>query len=188
MVDDRTVTVSDAALLRESRRRPDAFVEVCARHGDDLASWLRREVGPAAAEDLLAETLARAWYARRRFRDPGTGSAGAWLQGIARNLVRDYRRRGAIETQARRRLRLPLEVAPIDEAEERVSAQLTYGGIGALVDALPDGQRDALRLRVVDELEYEEIGRRLAIDTTTARTRVHRALKALRSQIGRSER
>src|SRR4051794_14782104 len=114
---------SDAQLLSESRRRPAAYAEVCARHAADLARWLSREVGRDAADDLLAETLAQGWYSRRRFRDPGGGSAGPWLQGIAANLVRDYRRRGAIEQRARRRLGLPLAYADAlayEEAEERL--------------------------------------------------------------------
>jgi RNA polymerase sigma factor (sigma-70 family) len=178
----------DAQLLRESRRRPDAFVEVCERHAPQLLVWLRREAGEAVAEDLLAEALSRAWFARGRFRDPGDGSAGAWLHGIARNLVRDYRRRGAIETRARRRLGLPDgEPAGFADAEERISAEARYAGIAPLVAELPGEQREALRMRVVDELGYDEIGRRLEINAVTARTRVHRALKTLRRLTERSE-
>ena len=179
-------TVDDARLLRESRSRPDAFVDVCERHASALLGWLRREVGGGVAEELLAETFARAWYGRRRFRDPGTGSAGPWLHGIARNLVRDYRRRGAIESRARRRLQLAVpayEPAASADSDERVSAETSYASVEPRFDELPEGQRDALRLRVVEELEYEEIGRRLAIKAATARTRVHRALRTLREHL-----
>ena len=179
-------TVDDARLLSESRRRPDAFVEVCKRHAPALLGWLRREVGDGIAEDLLAETLARAWYGRRRFRDPGTGSAGPWLHGIARNLVRDYRRRGAIESRARRRLRFAVpayEPAAAADSEARLSAETSYASVGPRLAELPGEQRDALRLRVVEELDYAEIGRRLAIKPSTARTRVHRALRALREHL-----
>jgi RNA polymerase sigma-70 factor (ECF subfamily) len=181
---------TDAELLRESRRRPDAFVEVCGRHVDDLAGWLRREVGTIAAEDLLAETLARAWFVRRRFRDPGSGSAGPWLQGIARNLVRDYRRRGAIEARACRRLGLPLnlESEAFADANDRLTAAADYQAVAPRLAQLPAGQRAALELRVVDELEYEEIGSRLAVSPATVRTRVHRALKTLRGVSEGSER
>lgn len=180
---------TDAELLRESRQRPDAFVEMCARHVDDLAGWLRREVGAVAEDDLLAETLARAWFARRRFQQPADGSAGPWLQGIARNLVRDYRRRGAIEARACRRLGLTPsgDQSAFAAAEDRLSATADYKAVAARVAELPAGQREALELRVVDELSYEEIGRRLAVSAVTARTRVHRALKTLRVVRERSE-
>ena len=174
---------TDAELLRESRRRPDAYVEVCRRHAPDISGWLRRQVGADQADDLLAETFARGWYARRRFRDPGAGSAGPWLQGIAANVVRDYRRRGAIELRARRKLGLPPAAVQDanDDVVERLSVQSEYGAVlDARLGELPVEQRAALELRVLDELDYEEIGARQAVSPTTARTRVHRALKSLR--------
>jgi RNA polymerase sigma-70 factor (ECF subfamily) len=180
---------SDADLLRESRHQPDAFVEVCERHAADLAGWLRREVGADAADDLLAETLSRAWFHRRRFRDPGTGSAGPWLQGIARNVVRELRRKGAIEARAVRRLgiSLPAPVSPAPESDDRLDAEAAYGRLERIVDELPGEQRQALELRVLDELDYREIGTRLHIPITTARTRVHRALRTLRARTERSD-
>ena len=181
---------TDDELLRESRRRPDAYVEVCSRHMPDLAGWLRREVGQDAADDLLAETLARGWYSRRRFRDPGTGSAGARLQGIAANLVRDFRRRGAIEQRARAKLGLPLsmeEASGYLEVEEKAEAISRYAAVRERLDELPPDQREALELRVVHELDYDEIGERLSVSPVTARTRVHRALKALRLMTAGSE-
>jgi RNA polymerase sigma-70 factor (ECF subfamily) len=150
---------------------------------------LRREVGADVADDLLAETLSRAWFYRRRFRDPGTGSAGAWLHGIARNLVRELRRHGAIEARAVRRLGIVLlpHVAPTSDPDERIDAEAAYGELGHLVDDLPEEQREALELRVLDELDYHEIGARLEIPAVTARTRVHRALKTLRARTERSQ-
>ena len=173
---------TDAELLRESRRRPDAYVEVCERHVGDVSAWLRKQVGQDDVDDLLAETLARGWYARRRFRDPGTGSAGAWLQGIAANVVREYRRRGAVELRARRKLGLPPagETAELERADARLSAVGHVTGLRAELGALPDEQRVALELRVIDELDYAEIGARQGVAAATARTRVHRALRSLR--------
>jgi RNA polymerase sigma-70 factor, ECF subfamily len=170
---------TDAELLRESRRRPDAYVEVCQRHVADVSAWLRKQVGQSDAEDLLAETLARGWYARARFRDPGTGSAGPWLQGIAGNVVREYRRRGAIELRARQKLGLPNAMEAEEDADARLGAADDIALINASLQQLPDEQRTALELRVVDELDYEEIGARQGVTPATVRTRVHRALRSL---------
>lgn len=180
------MVASDADLLRESRIRPEAFVVVCRRHASQLLGWLRREVGPDFADDLLAETLARAWYHRGRFRDPGTGSAGAWLQGIAANLARDYRRHGAIDTRARQRLGLVDEGDddPFTVVDERLSAAAEFARVARAFESLPEGQRAALGLRVVGGLNYDDIGRSLAISPATARTRVHRALTRLRLLMG----
>jgi RNA polymerase sigma-70 factor (ECF subfamily) len=175
---------TDAALLRRSRRDPDAFVEVCRRHSEALAGWLRAEVrDDGLAGELLAETLSEAWFARGRFRDPGDGSARPWLFGIARNLVRRMYRDRAIEHRARRRLRLSV---PDDEGAavvDRIAAAQQL----ASFDVLPEEQRQALELRVVDDLDYAAIGERLDVTPAGARTRVFRALGTLRTQMARTQ-
>jgi RNA polymerase sigma factor (sigma-70 family) len=176
---------SDATLLRRSRRDPDAFVEVCRRHTDALAGWLRAEVrDDGLAGELLAETLSEAWFARVRFRDPGDGDARPWLFGIAKNLVRRLYRDRAIERRARLRLQLPV---PDDDGSAAILDRLAAAQDAVSLAGLPGEQREALELRVVDDLDYAEIGRRLDLTPAGARTRVFRALGALRTQIGRSE-
>jgi RNA polymerase sigma-70 factor, ECF subfamily len=174
---------TDAALLRRSRRDPDAFVEVCRRHSDALAGWLRAELrDEGAAGELLAETLSEAWFSCGRFRDPGDGDARAWLFGIAKNLVRRLYRDRAIERRARLRLKLAVPDEDATAVLDRVAAAQNRISL----DGLPDEQRRALELRVVDDLDYVQIGERLQITPEGARTRVFRALGALRAQIGRS--
>jgi RNA polymerase sigma factor (sigma-70 family) len=175
---------TDADLLRRARRDPDAFVEVCRRHSNALGGWLQAELrDDGIARELLAETLSEAWFARTRFRDPGDGNARPWLFGIARNLVRRLYRDRAIERRARLRLRLPVPDDDAGDALERIAAAQQLGSL----DALPHEQRQALELRVVDDLDYAEIADRLDLTQEGARTRVFRALGTLRTQIGRSE-
>ena len=176
---------TDAELLRHSRRDPDAFMLVCRRHATALDGWLTaqvRDVGLARAE-----TFSEAWFSRGRFADPGDGDARPWLFGIARNLVRRVYRDRAVASRGRARLGLPV-AAPDEYGEviERLAAGQTLGSLDEHLAGLPESQRDALELRVVHELDYEEIGQRLAITPEGARTRVFRALATLRSQIGRS--
>ena len=45
--------------------------------------------------------------------------------------------------------------------------------------ALPAAQRDAVRLRIVDELSYDDLAARLGITPDNARARVSRGLRAL---------
>lgn len=89
---------SDALLLREAGRDPAAFSVLYARHVEAVHSWLGRRLEWAAA-DLTAETFARAWLVRSRFRDLRDGSALPWLLGIA--LLADAARYDRIETRAR---------------------------------------------------------------------------------------
>ena len=46
---------------------------------------------------------------------------------------------------------------------------------------LPEGQRQAVELRVVGDLSYDEVGDALGTTSRAARVRVHRGLRSLRS-------
>jgi RNA polymerase sigma-70 factor (ECF subfamily) len=182
---DRYQSRSDAELVMRARREPDAFIAVCRRHGEALQIWLRRELGDdLLAQDVLAETFAAAWLASGRFSDQGDGAA-PWLHGIARNLVRRLRRDRAIETRARQRLGLPTaEPDSFEPIIERLGAGQEFETFSEEFARLPTEQREALELRVVETLDYAEVGRRLRISPGAARVRVFRALGALRGQIG----
>jgi len=94
---------SDAELIAAAE--PRAFGELFDRHALAMLAWaIRAGVSQSDAVELVGEVFARAWISRRRYRDPGDGSATPWLFGIARNVVADGRRRAAIDARARRRL------------------------------------------------------------------------------------
>ena len=131
------------------------------------------------------ETFAEAWFARRRFRDRGDGNSGAWFQGIARNLVRRLQRDGAIEARGRARLGLPVvDHDAYADLLDRLDAEQEFELISEPLNGLPVEQREALELRVIEGLEYSEVGKRLTISPEAARVRVFRALRSLRAQIG----
>ena len=176
---------SDAALLASDT--PDAFVEVCRRHGPALRGFLRRRTrdGDAAAE-LLAETFAVAWTQRRRFEDRCDGSAAPWLFGIARNQAAMHARRGSLARSARERIGMPIRdygATAYDEAEERLDGELLAPQLAQALADLSVHDRRAVELRVVEERSYDEIGDQLAITPAAARTRVYRALSALRASL-----
>lgn len=176
---------TDAALLASGTA--DGFVEVCRRHGPALRSYLRRRTrdGESAA-DLLAETFAAAWLKRGRFADRCDGSAAPWLFGIARNQVAMHARRGALVRSARDRIGMPVhsyDAAPYDEAEERLDGELLAPQLAGALAELSSGDRLAVELRVLDDRSYDEIGDRLATTPAAARTRVYRALNALRASL-----
>jgi RNA polymerase sigma-70 factor (ECF subfamily) len=164
--------------MRDARLVPAAFGEVYRRHASAIHAWLCRRV-PHGAADLTAETFAQAWLSRRRFRDDRHGSALPWLLGIAGNVLKESLRRDRVETRARERLGLPLDLAAedgYDDVEKRLSPS------PRLADALngvPGHERRALELRVVHELPYSQVADELAIRPAAARLRVSRALRRL---------
>jgi RNA polymerase sigma factor (sigma-70 family) len=174
----------DRVMARERLSSQD-LAEGYARDARRLLTWFtRRTTDAQLAVDLVAETYARAFASRRRFRgDPGDGDdLAAWTWGIARNVLHDALRRGGGERRAIRRL--GLEPPALDDFEiARIEELAELGTLRAAVaDALDDlspEQREAVRLRVVAELDYCAIARRLGISEQAARTRVSRGLRAL---------
>jgi RNA polymerase sigma factor (sigma-70 family) len=169
---------SDAELLRVARRDPDAFRDFYERYSERIFGYFRRRTtDPDTALELTAEAFSQAWVTRERFEDRHQGTAAPWLFGIARNVLLMSIRRGTVERRTAARLgvleRLDLggDAAPEVEWAE---------GADELLDSLPLSQREALRLRVVDELTYDDVADALGTTRSAARVRVHRALAALR--------
>jgi RNA polymerase sigma factor (sigma-70 family) len=178
-------TRSDAQLIAEGS--DSGFTELYRRHALQVYSWFRARLAWAAA-DLTAETFAQAWISRRRFRDECDGTALPWLLGIGRNVLGETVRRDRVETRARERLGLPLDLAAEDgyeAVEERLSPRRA---LVAALDEIPDHERQALELRVVDGLAYADVADRLAIRPAAARLRVSRALRRLAHTIAKEER
>ena len=177
------VTRTDAQLLALASKDPLAFREFYDRYAAWMRSWFLRQTGSdSAALDLTAETFAQAWHASRRFRDMADGSGAPWLFGIARNLLRQYHKHNRIESAARERLGLPAAWADCEDygaVDERLEAGSLAPALRLAIKALPREQRRALELRVVQQLEYEEVAGALGCSKNAARLRVSRALRAL---------
>jgi len=176
---------TDAELLRRARRDAQAFRVFYDRHAERMYGFfLRRTRDERAALELTAETFAAAWLGRTRFEDHAGGSAAPWLFGIARNLVADSVRRHAIERRAQEQLGLAAgaEAAPADESWlEGLDADLEDA-----LASLEAGERRAVELRIVDDLDYADVARRLGISRGAARVRVFRGLGRLRRHLDTS--
>jgi RNA polymerase sigma factor (sigma-70 family) len=172
---------TDAELIRAARRDPEAFGELYRRHAQPVNSWLRARSGERIASELTAETFAQAALSLRRFRDEAGGSALPWLLGIARNLLRRSFERERVEAGARRRLGMPLRSYEVDTTalDDRADADRLAPSLASALAQLPPAQRDALELRVVRELAYDEVAGALGCTTVAARIRVFRALNSL---------
>jgi len=177
------LTRTDAELLTAASDDPQAFREFYDRYAVWIRSWFVRHTGSETASlDLTAETFAQAWHASRRFRDMADGSGAPWLFGIARNLLRQYHKHNRIESAARERLGMPTAWAECEEYEavdERMEASSLAPLLRVAVRALPAEQQKALELRIVQQLDYEEVAGALGCTQNAARLRVSRALRAL---------
>jgi RNA polymerase sigma-70 factor (ECF subfamily) len=170
---------TDAALMRAAATDARAFRELYDRYAERVHGYhLRRTRDREAALDLAAETFAQAWLSRTRFRDEAGGSAGPWLFAIARHVVLASVERGRIERRAVTRLGL---LESLDRPATSEPDETWLDGLDEALADLPEGQRTAIELRVVDDLSYEAVGDALGTSPRAARVRVHRGLRTLRS-------
>ena len=177
-----TTTRTDAELLIASRDDAAAFRELYDRWAEPLLSFFYRRVRDAeVAADLLAETFAVAFERRRRFRDIGRPGA-AWLYGIAGHQLSHWVRHRDVERRALRRLgieRPALDDESISRIEMLAELDTRRPALMTALARIGDHEREAVELRVVDELGYAEIAAALDCSEAAARTRVHRGLARL---------
>lgn len=69
------------------------------------------------------------------------------------------------------------------EAEEKMYAMELSRFIDALIQSLPERQRDCFMLSRVEKMTYREIGERLGISERTVEVHIVRALKYLKKNI-----
>ena len=175
----------DELLRRAATGDGEAFAIFYRRHRGLVVGYLRQRVSePEHAFDLTAETFAAALVALRRYR-PAEGAAAAWLLGIARNKLLESLRRGRVEARARTRLAME-PIAVDDEDLLAIEAQAVAGkaSLERLLESLPQDQLAAIRARVLDEREYDDIARELQSSPQVIRQRVSRGLRTLRAQLG----
>jgi RNA polymerase sigma-70 factor (ECF subfamily) len=141
----------------------------------------------ADAEDLLQETLLRAWRFWPRYREQD--SCRAWLQRILNNVFYSEHR-----SRSRRRLQLAeyaqTQLAPNDTHMATLAAtephrRVTHEQLERSMAALSHGQRRILHLVEVDECSYRETALALACPVGTVMSRLHRARAALRAELTR---
>jgi RNA polymerase sigma-70 factor (ECF subfamily) len=162
---------------------PEGFVALYRREADLVLRFCaRRVLDPETAVDLCAETFAQALRGRQGFRGSTEIEARAWLLTIARRQVARYLKKGALDRRARDAVGLQTPRLQDDDAEEieqRAGLAPLRQALAEELSRLGDDQREALRLRVVEELPYPEVAGSLGVTEATARARVSRGLRAL---------
>jgi RNA polymerase sigma-70 factor, ECF subfamily len=163
------------------------LTELFDRHAREILGFLaRRTSDPEAAVDILAETFAAAFEGRGEFRGKDDRAERAWLFAIARNELADHFRAEHAYGRAVARLgieRRELTDAEYDRIEELAGTKELRDLVADQIERLPSEQQDAVRLRLICELSYEEVADQLEITQQAARARVSRGLRTLRAAV-----
>lgn len=171
----------------ESSAAGPSFDEEALPHLDALYRVALRLTGdPTQAEDLVQDTMLKAYRAWRQYR-PGTNAKG-WLLTILRNtFINDFRRRKlepvatadleAVEPHA---LFRAVEAA---DPEGSFFSRIVDEKVLEAVDALPPDFREVLVLSDIEGLRYAEIAQTLQLPVGTVKSRLFRARRLLQAAL-----
>lgn len=149
-----------------------------AEHGPALMGYARRLTGGdrQRAEDIVQETILRAWQHPQAFQPGRPGSVRAWLFTVARNLAVD-----GVRARAAR----PPEVAGTPgwepgAADRGLDQVLLAMEVADALDSLSPQHREVIVTLFYGERSIAEASRELGIPAGTVKSRCYYALRALR--------
>lgn len=145
------------------------------QHAPALRSYARQLTSgdQARAEDLVQETLLRAWR-HPKVLDQSERSARSWLLTVARRIAIDEWRTGTSRVEVM--TDAPPEPVGDDDAERAVQGWLVADALGELSAR----HREVLALCFYQGMSVADAAGRLGIPEGTVKSRTHYALRALR--------
>jgi RNA polymerase sigma-70 factor, ECF subfamily len=200
-----------AELPPQGIQDPDAELVKLIQSGDQKAynllavkyqKRLERLVGrmvrdDGAVADIVQDSLIRAWRAIGNFR--GEAQFYTWLYRIAINTAKKHlmrARRDPVISESslmsasddedetsRQRAALNDRIAEGETPESAYAAREIAEAVKAAVDALPAELREAIELREMEGLSYEEISDVMNCPIGTVRSRIFRAREAISARI-----
>ncbi len=182
--------VDRALIERVQRGENAAFDLLVKKYQHRVAALLRRHIAdPSELEDVAQEAFLRAYRGLARFR--GDSAFYTWLYRITVNTARNHRiamdRRGAVRGGMD-----PAEAERFDDAallrdtdtpERHAATGEVRQAIDHAVEAMPACLREALTLREMNGLSYEEIASVMDCPIGTVRSRIARARGAIDERI-----
>ncbi|HVP38360.1 MAG TPA: sigma-70 family RNA polymerase sigma factor [Candidatus Saccharimonadales bacterium] len=183
-------TSDEELMARVMQGSEGAFAALVDRYSQRILNTVYRYVGDRArAEDLAQEVFLRVYVHRARYRAGGKFSA--WLFTIAVNLAKNeirsrVRHRGTASLEELQETSGDVELALVDRTRrpDRWAEQAELeAAVSEAVEELPEPYREAVVLRDLDGLSYEEIADILGIPGGTVRSRINRARHLLKKKL-----
>jgi RNA polymerase sigma-70 factor, ECF subfamily len=154
-----------------------AFGRLYERYAPMVHGVLLAKVPIGDVDDLVHDVFIRALRRLSTLRE--TGSFGAWLTAIARNMANDYYRRS-----------VPEEALTENELDYEVHVGTSSGdhagpaaAVLEAVRSLPDAYRETLILRLVEGMTGPEIAARTGMTHGSVRVNLHRGMEQLRAKL-----
>lgn len=165
-------------IIKAAREDPKAFGELYKLYVEAVFRYLYSRIGNVhEAEDITAQTFLVAFESFDRFREDR--HFASWLFTIARNKAMDHFRQ-------RKNLSSMDEAANISVENDPLSSVIQVEQMAALsklIQALPEEDRELLRLRFLAAMSFPEIAHFLHRNEGTVKKSVYRLLARLHSQL-----
>ncbi|MBR2325898.1 MAG: RNA polymerase sigma factor [Alistipes sp.] len=185
----RTTMLSDQALLKSYKQgHREAISQLLERHSRRLRDYVRMMVKDGdVADDLTQEILIKVVKVIDEGRYTDKGKFLPWLMRIAHNRVLDYFRahkqaKTINESEAGYNIFGSASFAEPSVEESIISEQVAEE-LRALIERLPEEQREVVKMRYYDGLSFKEIAEHTDVSINTALGRMRYALINLRRMI-----
>jgi RNA polymerase sigma factor (sigma-70 family) len=174
-----------------AREDPSTFADVYVEyHEQVLRFFARRTFDPETAFDLMAETFAELFAHIDGFRGETEEQGRAWMWTVARHQLYRWRERGIVERRSIERLGIPIATlgqVEYERIEDLADLQRVRPQLEQALDQLGSEQREALRLRVLEHREYDDIAQQCGASPQVIRARVSRGLRQLAKSLAEAE-
>ncbi len=176
-----TPSVSAEVMRRAVGRDPAAFGEVYEAHLGRIYRHVRYRIADAdLAEDITSQVFLRAWQAIARY-EPREGRPFlAWLFTIANNLIIDHHRRAKREFTG---IDADRHTSHTDDPEASAINTDLHDQIRAAISRLKPEYQLIVSLRLIEDMEYEDIARIIGKKPGALRVTLFRALNQLRDDL-----
>jgi RNA polymerase sigma-70 factor, ECF subfamily len=154
----------------------EALAELIRRHSRRLRYFIGHLAdSPDLTEDILQDTWVGVIGKLHTLRN--AGSFTAWLYRIARNTAYQHFRKG------KRDCRLHDNIVPPDEPADDAFSPADAARVHAGLKRLPPAHREALVLRFLEQMSYQQVAEVLGCSLNTVKSRIHYAKLALRKEL-----
>lgn len=179
---------TEAELIQRARRGDqEAFSTLMAGHETRMRrTALRITAHVEDSEDAVQQAFTSAWVNLKRFR--GDSAFSTWLTRITMNealsLLRKRNRRTfvAIDEQVSHEEEIRSVALPADgNPEKRFLENELRGLVRESMKLVRPAYREAMRLRVLEDLSLEEIAERMGIPVNTVKVHLFRGRRAMKA-------
>ena len=181
--------LSDRELLNDYLQgNKSAISTLIEKYNRRVRDYIRMMVGDAdVAADIAQETFIKAVSVIDEGRYTDSGKFQSWILRIAHNKALDYFRaqknnNSVSESSAGYNVLGTMKYADRSVEDSMISEQIS-ADVRALVELLPDEQREVVKLRYYSDLSFKEIAEQTGVSINTALGRMRYALINLRRMI-----